>query len=511
MIPTNCLYFLLLFASFASLVISCQKPYIPGYLRVNSPDAGTFEVYRLEGTPSTQLVSEDIGNFNERLELKPGSYLVLADCSSARVYVRSGELFSLTAHKVNFVPPHPPKAEDKFSVQCNRYEKLAFRQNLDNEFSFHILSGKRDLLVGLTPFSLDRADFDDHSKPKVFEFSLSALMVADSEKLTNQPPFFISPSTQSDLVALTQPQDFGQWQYLLPGTYKVELNGTSKEVVIEKGQSLKIEASLIQVKTPPEFLITSIDQRRDNSILINSNHLLKLDEITPILPGQIKINLPGSQEAIVLDTEENQIKELSLKSVLVDLGCSPWEWSCLGDKEVLLYHKDQYYPYLEGVTDYHILYLDDDTHIGFLSSKGIRYELPKGKPSITLKVGTLKIIPKPAYHPNQVTDLVRLEAITKPMSGHTLDVPVSNESNFTLVAGTYRLAQYNSSLSIDGERWMKGRNVTIKSGETTEITIQYFVTEKRYHRLVKAAKKKAEQRINSLSRQYQHAIPTHRF
>ena len=139
----------------ASVATGCSRETLGGSLTVRYASEGTYEIYKIASETPLQFVSETRSKFNERVLLMPGSYMVLADCSSELVNIYPGSDVNLVAHQINFVPLQPTETNDKFSIQCIRSERTRSRQNLVNQFALAILAGQRDLLVGMTPLRLD--------------------------------------------------------------------------------------------------------------------------------------------------------------------------------------------------------------------------------------------------------------------------------------------------------------------------------------------------------------------
>jgi len=136
------------------MVTSCNEKTTLGYLEVNAPSYGSYEIYKFELGANRSLVSEQSGVFNEKIPLAPGNYLVLADCSSESIIIHPHKTKSLTAHQVDFTPPFIPHAGDSFSIQCSRSNDIKSRQQFSNKYSFNVLHGNRDPLVSLVPFNI---------------------------------------------------------------------------------------------------------------------------------------------------------------------------------------------------------------------------------------------------------------------------------------------------------------------------------------------------------------------
>ncbi|MFK7825496.1 MAG: hypothetical protein AB8G05_15205 [Oligoflexales bacterium] len=457
--------------------LGCQRSQEKGVLHISAPSEGTYELYSIAGDSSLQYVAEHMGFFNQDLALSPGSYLVLADCSHQTVTILPGERFHTVAHKVEFIPPHPPEEGDLFSIQCSRYDGSHLKQQITNRFSFHMISGARDLLVGMLPLKIDFPQTKD-LKPKVISYQLSAFQVA--KWVQNNSPYslyFISPS--NDLLSITQAQTFGKWQFLLPGAYVVYVNGTDSLVNLKEKESRLIHPAGLKINTSPKIDLDLFTKIRGNpfNIELNDHHSLEVDIFYPVLPGKAKLRIDGSNRYHFVDLVENQTSQLNMKSIHVDLGCSPWEWECLGKREVSLYLSGQQYPFLESISDVPILYKNDSIEVGIEGSKGIRYRLPLKKDNLKLYVGKVKITPKPYYKPAYLTDLLRLEVLGEQFSGHSHDISSDRETTMTLIAGAYSLTRYTMISDID--RQVYKQTVYVKPGVTTHIEVPFYLPEKK--------------------------------
>lgn len=459
-----------------------------GYLRVVAPTEGTYEVYRIESEVPLQFVSEQMGKLNEDLPLTPGSYLILADCSSKTVIITPGKTETLISHEVSFVPPHPPKETDKFSIQCNRYAETRSRQHLTNRYTLHVLDGKRDLLVGMVPMVIDFPDEGASHEPRKLVYNLSALQVSSYEDMKLKTSFFVSPV--GGMIAITESQEFGQWQFLLPGSYHLEVNGTKMEVTLKEGEVRTVTPAFLRVSTPPHIDLELSSQIRGNPIYVqlNQDHWLDLGEVYPVLPGSVSLRLNGSSEPYNLTLEEGQFVDTTARSVIVNSDCSPWEWACLGNTPVYLYEPGRLYPFAEGVTDVPLLFFkNEDVLVGVQGSRGLHYRVSAKQQSTSLQLGKVRFIPTPMAKAGAITDLVRIEAAAPPFGGESLDVIFDRETEMPVIAGTYFFAQYISTH--DGDRRRKRDYVTIRPHRTVEIPFTVFVPEKKLAQMEENRKK----------------------
>lgn len=462
---------------------SCRYQAAKGVLHISAPSAGSYEIYSIAGDATLQFVSEQVGHFNKDLQLSVGSYLILADCSHRTITIHPDERTELVAHVVHFVPPHTPVEGDLFSIQCSRYEKSHLKQQITNRFTFHMVSAAKDLLVGMLPLKID---FPEGSPPpsrqgQTLSFELSALQVepAAAEAAASaqaETPYFVSP--KHDLLSITQAQQMGKWQFLLPGEYRVFINGTETQVSLQAAEAHVISPAGLKITTASQVdldLITQI-QGYPFTAELNNRHALDLNTFYPMLPGQAKLRFAGSAHFSMLDLVAQQVVEIPTKSILIDSGCSYWEWECLGKNEVSLYLPNQQYPFLESISDIPILYVEDKIEVSLESSIGIRYRVPNNTPLARVKIGKIQIIPILTHKPYHVTDLLRLEASSADLLGYSRDIVSDRITTLTVIADTYNLAKYTALLP-DGERMAQKQSVVVKPGEVTTVEVPYFVPE----------------------------------
>lgn len=471
-----------LFSSFCILAAlssgACTGRKEMGVLRVDAPSDGHFEIYRVASESPLQLESEQIGSFNEDVPLEAGSYLVLADCSSEMVVVNPGRTQRLKAYEVAFVPPLEPTAGDKFSVQCTRYDATRSRQYLTNRYKLMVIEGKRDMLVGMLPLRLDSQEQAIQDDNKI-AFDLSALQVASSPSDDQAIPYFVSAT--ENIVSVTEAQQFGKWQFLLPGKYMVEVNGTSMAVELGPKESRVIQPARIMVSTPKSLDLDQGASVRGAPTLveINQGHWLGLNEVYSVLPGPATLRLADSVRRHDVELKEGELLEKNVRAVTVQMDCSPWEWSCLGSRKVQLYEKDQFYAFAEGVTDAPVLFFGDAAWVGVEGSRDVRYQIAKDADVTKLRMGTVKLKPQPQNKPGVMTDLVRVEAAGAPLSGFTLDVSLERETVMPLIVGQYNLASFVSSTAIEGDRRKSGQTFYVSYGKTLELSYPVYLSEKR--------------------------------
>ncbi len=467
----------LLLALFAG--VSCRFKEQTGTVLVRAPHDGVYELYRIASEEPLQFVSEQIGQFNKELRLPAGQYLVLADCSYETLVLRPAEKKTLIAHLVQFNPPVSTDAADSFSIQCNRFAKTKSRQHLHNRYSLNILHGTRELLVGMVPLRIQFPDLKEPAEPQTLSYNLSGLKVEAYEGMKPKTSFFVSPT--EGLLSVTENQEFGHWQFLLAGRYRVEVNGTHLDVVLSEGEQKIIRPAFLRISVSD-----SVNLHASSSILgtplfveLNQGHWLDLNETYAVLPGEASLKLNGSlyDHSIVL--EENVVNEKKVRSILIDLDCSAWDWSCLGSREIFLYGTDKTYPFAEGISDVPLLFFEEDAWVSVQGSRDIRYKLPDHAQDSQLKVGFVKLTPKQQYRAGQITDLSRIETSGSPLHGHSLDLSIDGETLMPLIVGHYVLSQYHALATNDWERRATKIAFNVQSKETLYIPYPVFVSEKK--------------------------------
>jgi hypothetical protein len=461
---------------------ACERRPSSGSLRVEAPGSGSYEVYRIAAESPLQFVSDESGNFNEDMTLAAGSYLVLADCSSATVIIYPGQRETLMVHRIEFVPPHVPTESDSFSIQCSRSERTRSRQHITNRFQLNILAGQHDILVGMVPFHLEPPTGDAAKTPQTTTYKLSALQVAAIDGFKGDLSYFVSPV--DELVAATNSQVFGHWDFLLPGRYALEVNGTRLEVMLAEGEERIVKPGFLTISTSGEIDLRMPMRVTGNPQLveINSGHWLNFNETYPVLPGVAQVQISGSNQAVDVEIKEGETQELEAQSIEVDLGCAENDWGCLGGKDISLYLDDQPYPFAESVSDVPILYVKQTqpVWVGVGGSRDIRYQVASTKRDHVLKLGFAEIVPQPTYKPGQVTDLVRVEALGLPLSGETLDINLETKAKMPLIEGRYSLSHYVTNTSSEGDRRKQPHEFFVKAGETVTLDIPVYFNEKKF-------------------------------
>jgi hypothetical protein len=389
-------------------ISSCDKQIIPGYLIINAQDdSAPVEIFKIaDDSEAFSLSGEVVGVPNVPLELKPGTYLVMADCSHELIVVRPNEQVELNITKLKFTVPNVEFDPNDFSVQCDRFKASIFRQQLTGTFELDILEGKRNILVNMSPLSVNQLPIHRNT-PNVIILSGLRIGQPESNKVIKQKYFV---SLMDETISITKPVKLGKWFIGLKGKYEISINGSKKVTSLAVGETKELKLGRLKVSPPPSVDMSIISKIRGYPyvIKVNGTHELLPNEIYYLLPGVLDISLDQSSQKTSVEIYEQELTKIPLKSVQIALDCAPWEWECLGKGEVMLYRGDDNYPFMESITDIPVLYMGSDIKVGIAGSREIKVDIPDRKTDVSLATGTLILEPEIISSKSYITDLIRL-------------------------------------------------------------------------------------------------------
>ncbi|MCX6116618.1 MAG: hypothetical protein NT027_03690, partial [Proteobacteria bacterium] len=439
---------------------------------------GTYEIYKIASESPLQFISEDAGQYNIPKELSPGSYLVLADCSSQIVNIYPRGDVTLTAHKVNFIPIQPPKPNDKFSIQCLRSDRTRSRQHFSNHFSIAVLSGVREFLVGMVPIQMN-LEAGPNQKSKLISYRLSSISVAGQNMSDLQDKFTYFLTPVSEVAPYTESQADGGKMYVLKGQYQVQVNGTSTNIDLAEGEGRVLVPATLKVEVSKNAQLEESAKIKGSPLYveINGEHFLHLNSTYAVLPGPIKVRLSTAVKPIEIAVKEAESIRLKAKNVIVKLNCAAEDWTCLGSRKVFVFERGKPSQLAESVSDTAVLYFGDNVSVGIEGSRNLRYNLTPLDDQI-IKVGYIEVTPTPIHKAGVLTDLVRIEPSNPHVVGTTLDMPLDKMSLIPVPVGSYNLAQF-TYFSADGSRRKSTTPIFVGVGEKQSLSITTFLTEKR--------------------------------
>jgi hypothetical protein len=209
-----------------------------------------------------------------------------------------------------------------------------------------------------------------------------------------------------------------------------------------------------------------------------------------VLPGKFDIHLDSSSQAVNVEIQVNEMKTLKLRSVEVDWGCQADDIKCLGSGEIMLYKDEDYFPFVESISDIPVLFYGDSVMVGISGSRNIKYSLPATETPIVLKTGQVVLKPMIQQKNQFITDLIRFEAGGLPALGFSLDIlPSWKPFTMKFIAGRYNFIQSSTKYGSDGERSLKSTPYVIHAESKIEIEFPYLVSDGQYEKLLKTKPK----------------------
>ena len=448
-------FYLLIFLS-----LRCSPVQKKGYLLTLAPNEKEYEIYQIKDKNNFSLFADRKGKYNKKIPLEPGYYLIIADCSSKQVSISANQTTSIKTVELEFKAPHPLRNDDIFSIRCTRNKRLKWHQNLKNQLNLMIFPGKHKLLINSSLLHIDLKE-----EKKKYIQKLSAVKIASNLKRKEifLPSFFVKPSKES--LSMIQSQKINKWLFLLPGEHTLILNGTKKTTYLKPQSSLIINSAYIKFYPNNFTQQPYIDIWKSPLFFkINNQKILPSQTYYPILPGKIDISLVKANKTYHLNLKEHEKYVLKLPKIRVNQGCAPWEWECIGNKEVLFFADKEISPFYIGTTDIDLFYLNKNQSytISLRSSHGIRHKIFANKKESHINIGKATFIPKPQIKPHHYSDLIRLEANNLHLSGYSENLAINKSSTLDLFAGKYKLVSFISSYNHDNPRSKKEKTIYIK-------------------------------------------------
>lgn len=463
--------------------LSCTRSDV-GYLLVNSIRSGEYEVYKILGDTTLQFISNQIGQFNSKIPLNAGSYLILGDCSFQIALIHPNKTTELITHSVSFIPPSKAETGDLFNIQCNRHPQTHPPQHLNQRFELTVFPGTIDMLVGMRPLKLN-LNAETFKTPQSLSFDLSALRVAEVTKNfpVEVPPYFVS--TSDGQISVAQAQDFGKWQFLLPGSYLVTVNGTQRELVVKEKESISLDPSYLKLVVSPTVDIDRYLAIKGEPYTaeLNDKRAFAVNTVYPLISETVNFRLEGATKSETLTLKAQELTTIELRSVEVSLNCGPWEWECLGKRDISLFETDAPYPFMHGSTDLPILFAKEDVQIEIEGAQSLRYKIPKGKRDSIFETGQLMLKPKPSFKPGLLSLLFRVEGDNSSVLGQSYDIPYIRDTRIHLISGTYYLSHYyvtGAHLQTGGTQTSSRSSVTIRKGDMKDFSFDYYIPEDKF-------------------------------
>lgn len=407
-------------------------------LLVTAREPGTFELYRYDN--SDHLTAEWRAQFNKKIDLPAGRYLLLKSCSSHELIVAKNEDRVIRTRLIRFQPSTAPSPGDKFVIECRRKMASTYdHQRLENQFEIVLFDDQQEILVNMRPLA--------NVLPKPLKETSEDLDIAIggvrvNTSKTGGDQFFVYP--KDPVSPTTNSQFAGHWMFLLPGAYTVELNGSKQDIELSAGELIDIQSGQIRIQSAPNLdteRATKISGRPLEATL-NKTHTLTLNADYALLPGEHHLTFSGAQTDLSFQLAPSEKKVLPVRSVSVKLNCAESDWSCLGKKEVFLFEPEAIYPFASGTTDVPIIFWQKNVTVSLAGLEAIRHRLPAGEQNVVLRTRQIKLKPNLKHEEGYRTELLRIESAGENPRGVSFDLPIGPSFSFTVLQGAYRLSSY---------------------------------------------------------------------
>ena len=438
---------LLVFSVALPLTQACVPPQLHGVLLIKAETTNQvpYSIYRIAADKPLQLLARHQGTYNRQLSLPASEYLVLADCSHAKVQIKAGQFTELHALHLEFVPL-PQVQKSYFPLQCSQFEALDLHQSFRNKFHFWLLKPQVNLRIAAKPLAID------FKAKHYLRYDLSALRVGANTQEKQEEDYFIYP--QGNLLSVTKRQQVGQWMSLLAGDYVVEFNGTSITVSLQTREQLTLPTATL--------VIAANNTSVSDVALFNTGKTIYYNQPFITLPTTLRLSLHRTSLPLTLKlTDAMTITARSIVLVppcLIETACQEQHL------QFFLYEQGEKIPFVSAKIGERVFFARTNVSVAIEGSQGITYRLPNASRDTVFKLGKLKVNYTQHSNSKRYTDLLRLETQDRYLVGNSMDLRFGGEHGTLLIAGKYKVAHYISEVSEPS----KVSRVTGESGMASE-------------------------------------------
>ena len=217
------------FCSYLSLVVligSCIYAEQRSSVFVESEHGGEFDIYKMAGEQAFAFTAEKKSSYNKEILLESGEYLLLADCSYRKVFLKAGEKKIFRVQSLSFHPNTKVRNQDHFQIKCDRYPKARIRQVLNKTYRLQLFEGDFSLNLSGKKIKLSI------KKTAKAQNNIIPLATLDlGYNFENAPPsehFYLTPSDQKQISQERVRVD--QRIHLPLGAYELQLQGTRTDL-----------------------------------------------------------------------------------------------------------------------------------------------------------------------------------------------------------------------------------------------------------------------------------------
>ena len=114
---------ILIVCGFFSSCVKDEKD--KSFLRLEALEKGVFRIFKKVGEKYTALSDLNTA-YNQDISVKPGQYLIIADCSHRYVSLKKNEHIILKLKTIYFKSPSSLVGKGKLKLTCSQDRKLGF-------------------------------------------------------------------------------------------------------------------------------------------------------------------------------------------------------------------------------------------------------------------------------------------------------------------------------------------------------------------------------------------------
>ena len=414
------------------------------------------------------------------ITLPKTQYLLLAHCSHQFITIRKHHTTKTKLTKLTFITPQLPADESgTLTIQCQRLHASMFDQTLRNIYTLFLLDGRHRFFIQSTPYEVITHHHDDE-----LTVHLAALKVATPTPPPTHPTQRV-PLSNAQHYDISHPIEgssstnslrFNEWIFLLPGSYKITVNGTHRILHLTAGQTHTITLGSLLVATPPAinlkalaiatgqpYAFTLITHTTQHQLYPNTHYFL--------LDGEYHLALGASTQSTKITIKPQHTTHRVLHALTVHNPCKPHSL-CSQQVELSLFQPNHTSPMIRTQSDLPVFFSGTElaltTHqsFGFKTALNLTPPDPTHPTHFTLTLGQVNFNPVVVYDPAKKTELVRIEDPTyQPLHFHQstelwplgqigqsediqnqpqISAPPTQMTTAYLLPGKYQLVSYES-------------------------------------------------------------------
>jgi hypothetical protein len=410
------------------------------------------------------------------VELKPGSYFVATECSGYSFQHAANAPTKIVISKVVLtrqpLPTNPDDPEEPLLLECT--------DPVDGQFSRWTDRTQFAVFPGATSFSLTKKLFSVTSSttdPQTHVIPLAPVIVSGGEGSPKDKYFVLPDHKASAADSFVISAVAGKRVWVPPGTFFIEINGTRRQITVEKDIENEILAGTMRIEMPPAF---SQDSRAsaggqpvfayiDNGVLFNLN----TDYL--LMPGEYSLSIEGSDIKRLITVEPHKKTEVQTRAAQIDPPPCPAGTTCRSPQKITLHKEKRPFSMLYVNPGVPFLVFDDVFEYGVDGTRGIFRTLPLGQTSLKKEMlARLKIEWEVRAASGRIrTDLVRVEAKGPPNFGRSLDLLFSKPDEIFLPPGSYALTYFVGDPA--NERPKTRIDFQLAEGSTQKVIVPLYV------------------------------------